>query len=329
MTNSTNSRNVNARNTNSGGRPMGRGLGRGLGALIVDTSAGPDLAAPGIATVESKSNGVQMCAIDTIQPNPHQPRTHFPEETLQELAASIRTHGIIQPLIVTANPEVAGAYWLVAGERRWRAARLAALPEVPVVLREASSPELVALALIENIQRADLNPLEEATAYFTLFQEFGLTHGEIADRVGKSRSAVTNTLRLLEAPASVQKAVTDNIISAGHARALLGLKTAALMETVLQQVIEQALNVRQTEALVKRLQEAAATSVEAQSAEPPAADARHEQVGYLEDRFRTALGTRVNLNRNANGSGRLVIHFYSDEDLDTIFRLITGDEDHG
>lgn len=329
MTNSTNAadtnaRNPNARNATPGGRAPGRGLGRGLGALIVDTSAGAEPEAN--TTAAPKSERVQQCAIDAIQPNPHQPRTHFPEAALQELAASIRTHGIIQPLIVTANPDHSGTYWLVAGERRWRAARLAALTEVPVVIREASSQQLVELALIENIQRADLNPLEEAAAYLALFQEFGLTHGEIADRVGKSRSAVTNTLRLLEAPASVQKAVTDNVIAAGHARALLGLKTAPLIEAGLQQVIGQELNVRQTEALVKRLQEAA-TPADTPEVDPPNTEAVDEQLGYLENRFRTTLGTRVNLNRNANGSGRLVIHFYSDEDLDHIFRLITGDEE--
>lgn len=320
MSNST-----NARSANLSGRVPGRGLGRGLGALIVDTSADTDPTDKESPAV-SKSSRVQQCALDAIQPNPHQPRTHFPEAALEELAASIRTHGIIQPLIVTANPEHSGTYWLVAGERRWRAAKLAALTEVPVVIREASSQQLVELALIENIQRADLNPLEEAAAYLTLFQEFGLTHGEIADRVGRSRSAVTNTLRLLDAPASVQKAVTDTVISAGHARALLGLKTAPLIEAVLQQVIGQELNVRQTEALVKRLQEAA-TPPGMPAAEPPVSEAADEQVGYLENRFRTVLGTRVNLNRNANGSGRLVIHFYSDEDLDHIFRLITGDEE--
>lgn len=332
MTSSTNAtdanaRNPNARSANLGGRSPGRGLGRGLGALIVDTSAGAEPEVPGTETSTApKSNRVQQCPIDAIQPNPHQPRTHFAEAALQELAASIRTHGIIQPLIVTATPDNNGAYWLVAGERRWRAARLAALTEVPVVIREASSQQLVELALIENIQRADLNPLEEAAAYLALFQEFGLTHGEIADRVGKSRSAVTNTLRLLDAPPSVQKAVTDNVISAGHARALLGLKTAPLIEAVLQQVIAQELNVRQTEALVKRLQEAT-TPADTPAVDPLIAEAVDEQLVHLENRFRTALGTRVNLNRNANGSGRLVIHFYSDEDLDHIFRLIAGDEE--
>ncbi len=315
-------------NANPRRRP---GLGRGLGALIIDTSTAADETPPvdsaSADSAPAPTNGIQRCAIDAIQPNPHQPRTHFAEETLQELAVSIRTHGIIQPLIVTANPQQAGAYWLVAGERRWRAARLAGLPDVPVVVREASAQQLVELALIENIQRADLNPLEEAAAYFTLFQEFGLTHGAIADRVGKSRSAVTNTLRLLEAPAAVQKAVTDNVISAGHARALLGLKDAALIETILPQVIAQELNVRQTEALVKEIVEVAATPPTAEPPPAPATEAVDEQLGYLENRFRSALGTRVNLSRNANGSGRLVIHFYNDEDLDHIFRRIAGDEE--
>lgn len=318
-------------NANTKRRP---GLGRGLGALIIDTSRAADETPPvdTVDTVDSDSvtaptGGVQQCALDAIQPNPHQPRTHFPEEALQELATSIGTHGIIQPLIVTADPQQAGGYWLVAGERRWRAARLAGLTSVPVVVREASAQQLVELALIENIQRADLNPLEEAAAYFTLCQEFGLTHGAIADRVGKSRSAVTNTLRLLEAPAAVQTAVTDQVITAGHARALLGLKEAALIEATLQQVVAQDLNVRQTEALVKQLIEAAAAPLPVDELPPAPAEVVDEQLGYLENRFRSALGTRVNLNRNANGSGRLVIHFYSDDDLDQIFRRIAGDEE--
>lgn len=315
-------------NINTKRRP---GLGRGLGALIIDTSTAADETPPvdvaDHGAAPTTTSGVQQCAIDAIQPNPHQPRTYFATETLQELATSIGTHGIIQPLIVTADPQKAGAYWLVAGERRWRAARLAGLTSVPVVVREASAQQLVELALIENIQRADLNPLEEAAAYFTLCQEFGLTHGAIADRVGKSRSAVTNTLRLLEAPAAVQKAVTDQVITAGHARALLGLKEAALIEATIQQVIDQDLNVRQTETLVKQLLEAAAAPPPVDEPPPAPAEVVDEQLGYLENRFRSALGTRVNLNRNANGSGRLVIHFYSDEDLDHIFRRIAGDEE--
>lgn len=306
------------------GRGVGRGLGRGLGALIVDTSS-----APVEKTLQPQPTGVQACAIEAIQPNPQQPRVHFDEESLKELAASIQVHGIIQPLIVTENPQTPGTYWLIAGERRWRAAHLAKLTTVPIVIREASSQQLVELALIENIQRADLNPLEEGSAYQTLIEEFGLTHGEIAERVGKSRSAITNTVRLLEAPATLQKAVTDNVISAGHARALLGLKEAALMETILQQVVQQTLNVRQTEALVKRLMEAASATAAEHSIDEtaPKESATEDQLGHLENRFRTALGTRVNLSRNTNGSGRLVIHFYNDEDLNNIFHLITGGEE--
>lgn len=302
-----------------------RGLGRGLGALIVDTSAAstPELAG------DIPKRGVQLCAVDAIQPNPKQPRVAFVEETLQELAASIRTHGIIQPLIITENPQSPGAYWLIAGERRWRAAKLADLTEVPVIVREASPQQLLELALIENIQRADLNAIEEGSAYLTLVEEFGLTHGEIAERVGKSRSAVTNTVRLCQAPERLQQAVIDNLISAGHARALLGLKEESLLEAVLQQVIEQGLNVRQTEALVKRFTDAASSAEHEAPPEETNAESAVDagQLSYLENRFRSALGTRVNLSRNANGSGRLVIHFYNDEDLDNIFQRITGGEE--
>ncbi|MEZ4736222.1 MAG: ParB/RepB/Spo0J family partition protein [Caldilineaceae bacterium] len=302
-----------------------RGLGRGLGALIVDTSA----AATPEPTADVPKAGVQLCAIDAIQPNPKQPRVAFAEDALQELATSIRTHGIIQPLIVTENPQTPGAYWLIAGERRWRAARLADLTEIPVLVREASPQQLLELALIENIQRADLNAIEEGSAYLTLIEEFGLTHGEIAERVGKSRSAITNTVRLCQAPEHLQQAVVDDLISAGHARALLGLKVESLLDAVLQQVIEQALNVRQTEALVKRFTEV--TSSAEDEAPPEDANAEsavdEDQLSYLENRFRSALGTRVNLSRNANGSGRLVIHFYNDEDLDNIFQRITGGEE--
>ena len=304
-----------------------RGLGRGLGALIVDTSSTPLTS----ATKSDQQSEIQTCILAKISPNPHQPRDIFDEEALQELATSIKAHGIIQPLVVTADPEQPDAYRIIAGERRWRAARLAGLEAVPVIVREASSQQLVEWALVENIQRADLNPLEEGAAYQTLVEEFGLTHGTVADRVGKSRSTITNTIRLLQAPASVQMAVTNKSISAGHARALLALEDDDIIESALQEVLSQTLNVRQTETLVKAWQ-----ARESRNDDPPADEEpllaldnpEEAQITYMEDRFRTALGTRVNLNRQANGSGRLVIHFYNDEDLESIYRLIAGDDEH-
>lgn len=302
--------------------PQKRALGRGLGALIVNTEMqAPEIDAPP-APVDN--SGVRLLALNTIQPNPQQPRTQFDEQALQELAASIRTHGIIQPLIVTGNPQQPGYYWLVAGERRWRAAHLAELPAVPALVREASRQELMELALIENVQRADLNPLEEAVAYQALLTEFRLTHADIATRVGKSRSAISNTLRLLELPLTIQEALTSNRISAGHARALLALTDQATMQTALAEITEQELSVRQTEALVKRL---LTPSRMAAVEEPPSETAAPAQLAYLENRFRTALGTRVQLNRNPNGSGRLVVHFYNDEDLDQLYKLIAQDKE--
>jgi ParB family chromosome partitioning protein len=306
-----------------------RGLGRGLGALIVDTAAPT---APPTAEATA-APGIHECPIDHITPNPHQPRAYFDETALTELAASIQTHGIIQPLVVTADPQQSDRYWLVAGERRWRAAQRANLSTVPIIVREASSQQLVEWALVENVQRADLNPLEEGAAYQTLIEEFGLTHAEVAERVGKSRSAVSNTLRLLQAPAAVQDAVTAQLISAGHARALLALEETERIEAALSTVLTEELNVRQTEALVKVwlttpvTDEADANREEDGAQEPDPYLPHAAQVTYMEDRLRSTLGTRVNLKRNANGSGRLVIHFYNDEDLDAIYRVIAGHSD--
>lgn len=298
--------------------PPKRALGRGLGALIVNTELRPPEQVEPQAQTET--NGVRQLALDAIRPNPQQPRTNFEEGALQELATSIRTHGVIQPLIVTENPEQPGNFWLVAGERRWRAARLANLTEVPALVREASPQQLMELALVENVQRADLNPLEEAAAYQTLMHEFKLTHSEIAERVGKSRSAVTNTMRLLELPHPIQEAVTTNRISAGHARTLLALPTQNAMLSALQEITRKELSVRQTEALVKLL-------LTAEAVEPPAQTENNEHFAYLENRFRTALGTRVQLNRNPNGSGRLVVHFYNDDDLEQLYQLIAGNDE--
>jgi ParB family chromosome partitioning protein len=293
-----------------------RGLGRGLGALIRNT----ETHSIDEADTSAPLAGVQNLPVDAIQPNPRQPRMQFDDHALAELAASIRQHGIIQPLIVTAAPQHAGRYLLVAGERRWRAAQLAGLTTVPALVREASPGQLLEWALIENVQRADLNPLEEASAYQALMDEFGLTQEEVAERVGKSRPAVANTVRLLRLPLPVQAALTTGEISAGHARALLRLEedAEALMRafTIIQ---NKALSVRQTEALVSQLLESGVA--------PPAKPAVHPQISHLENRFRTVLGTRVNLSRNPNGSGRLTIHFYNDDDLEQLCQLIIGGDE--
>lgn len=306
-----------------------RGLGRGLGALIMDTQGTRGAAAAAEAAARAGSaeitDGVHLLTWESIAPNPHQPRAHFDPGALDELAASIREHGIIQPLIVTQQPQQPNAYWLVAGERRWRAARLADLATVPAIVREASPQQLVEWALVENLQRADLNPLEEAAAYQSLLDEFGLTQAEIGRRVGKSRSAVANTVRLLQLPSKVQAVLVDGRISAGHARALLALPDAALIAQALERILAHDLNVRQTEELVKRL----AGAPEAQP-EPEAEDPSRSldaDLTHLENRLRAALGTRVHLTRNRDGSGRLTVHFYSDEDLAQIYHLIAGDED--
>jgi ParB family transcriptional regulator, chromosome partitioning protein len=296
-----------------------RGLGRGLGALIRNTES------PSLSEGSLSDGGIRSLAVEQIRPNPRQPRTHFDETALAELAESIRTHGIIQPLIVTQDTENPGVYYLVAGERRWRAARLAGLAEVPALVREASPSQLVEWALVENIQRADLTPLEEAAAYQTLMEELGLTQDEVADRVGKSRPAVGNAVRLLQLPPLCQEALLAGTISAGHARALLRLKdNPPVMEQALATVVRQELNVRQTETLVNTL---FATATADPQPEQPQAIPLHPQLAHLENRFRTILGTRVNLTRNANGSGRLVIHFYNEDDLAQLYELLAGDDE--
>ena len=330
-----------------------RGLGRGLGALIVDTQttpppafeeSGAELAianrletaaelgstheGPTQDTVQGtapREQGVHQLPLEQISPNPQQPRTHFDPAALEELASSIRAHGILQPLIVTSNPHYAGHYWLIAGERRWRAARLAELETVPVIVREASPLQLVEWALVENLQRADLSPLEEAAAYQTLVEAFTLTQAEIGLRVGKSRAAIANTLRLLQLPLEVQQALMDGQLSAGHARALLALPDADLMRIALEQVLSRGLSVRQTEELVKQLAlQAAKPTTEEPKKQPSGSDS---QLAHMENHFRSILGTRVNLNRNRDGSGRLVVHFYSDEELAQIYQLIAGDDE--
>lgn len=279
-----------------------RGLGRGLGALIPAATA-----------------GVDEIDIDLIVPNPHQPRAAFSEESIAELAASVREHGIIQPLLVSAS-SAEGVYQLVAGERRLRAARQAGLARVPVVIKDVANRELLELALVENLQREDLNVLEAAQAYRRLSEEFGITQEQISARVGKSRAAISNAMRLLSLSDEIKASLVSGGISEGHGRALLGIEYEAARRHAWQQVIERGLTVRQTEALARRA--TAAGGVE--TSEPPAAD---PEIAALEERLRATVGTKVDLHRRKNGRGRLVLHFYSDEELESLLtRLGVGTE---
>jgi ParB family chromosome partitioning protein len=271
-----------------------RGLGKGLEALIPSAA------------------GVNEVPVDSIVPNPKQPRQKLDQEALQELANSIREQGVVQPLVVT---RVEGGYQLLVGERRWRAAKLAGLEVVPVVVREVSPQQMLELALVENLQREDLNPLEAASAYNHLLEEFGLTQQQVADRVGKNRVTVTNTLRLLKLPEEVKEALLQGRISEGHARALLSLRSEKSQLEVLKAVLKSGLNVRQTEELVRRLTE------EPQRKAPPR---KLPEFQALEDKFRQALGTKVNLTGGSK-KGRLVIYFYSEEELQGIYDLIVRD----
>lgn len=279
------------------------GLGKGLEALIPTHPDGEILAEFG---------GVLEVPLDLIGANPHQPRKGFNDDKLKELAASIQEHGIIQPLVLSAqDADEDQKYAVIAGERRLRAAELAGLKTVPAILREADSQDHLVLALIENVQRADLNPLETASAYQSLAVEFGLSHEEISKRVGKSRTAVTNTMRLLDLPDVVQQAVRKNQVSMGHARALLALPNIKAQSSALQTILTQELNVRQTEALVNKFKGK-------QKPRPPKKDTKSPELKSLEEELQSSLGTKVRLTRNKGGKGTITIHYYSDEEFDTL-----------
>ncbi|MCK4488713.1 MAG: ParB/RepB/Spo0J family partition protein, partial [Anaerolineales bacterium] len=276
--------------------PKRPGLGKGLDALI---PIHPD------GEILSEFGGVLEVPLELIAANPHQPRKGFDEEKLKELASSIQEHGIIQPLVLTAqDPDSDQKYALIAGERRLRAAKLAGLSTVPAILRETDSQNHLLLALIENVQRADLNPLEAATAYQSLSVEFGLSHEEISKRVGKSRTAVTNTLRLLDLPDVVQQAVRKNQVSMGHARALLALPNIKAQSSALQTILTKELNVRQTEALVNKFKGK-------KRPKPPKKDTKSPELKSLEEELQSSLGTKVRLTRSKSGKGTITIHYYS------------------
>lgn len=295
-----------------------RGLGKGLGALIPSASTPAPVDAERAAPA-----GVLEIPVSDIMPNPRQPRTRIDSGALGELAASITEHGLIQPLIVTrARPTDRAPYQLIAGERRWRAAQLAGLTTVPVLVKEASPQQSLELALVENIQRADLNALEEADAFQALMQDFGLSQQAVADRVGKSRVAVANTVRLLRLPEKVKALLAEGALSEGHARALLPLPDADTTLRAAEQTIARELTVRQTEELVRRL---LGTAQPQPSADPePDDDPDIHTTRQLENAFRDALGTKVALTRGRRG-GRLVISFFSEEELQTIYERIVRD----
>ncbi len=281
-----------------------RGLGRGLDALI-----------PGSKT-EGNSEGVLEITIENIIPNPRQPRSQIDSDLLEELAESILEYGVIQPLIVTQGEQE--TYTLIAGERRLEAARRAGLDTVPVLVREASDQQRLELALIENVQRADLSPLETAEAYRQLAEDFDLSHEEIAQRVGKSRVSVTNTLRLLKLPLGVQKALAEVQISEGHARALLALPSPQSQSAVLTTIIQKGLNVRQTEELVRKLGGQKPPKKVKLSPAP--------EIIEIQERLQQSLGTRVSLNSRVKGQGgTITIHYYSDEELNTLIDRLIND----
>ena len=267
-----------------------RGLGKGLEALFADN--------------DTSNVSVSTMALGEIEPNPEQPRREFTPEALSQLADSIKEHGVLQPLVVRPRPN--GLYQIVAGERRWRAARAAGLSEVPVVVRELTDEEAYEIALVENLVRSDLNPIEEAQGYKTLMDSFGMTQERVAQRVGCSRSAVANSLRLLTLPAEIIELLQNGSLTAGHARALLTLEPAVAIKAA-QQIVEQGLSVRQAEQLAKQL-----AKPPAQPKVPAIAPTFYRE---MEIALKDSLSRRVKVVSKGNGKGELVLEFYSDEEL--------------
>ena len=302
------------------------GLGRGLDALFPEKTVQSKPKTVKTVKEEKKvavdtkkssqqetSNGERMMKISMIEPNREQPRKKFDEDALQELSESIKQYGILQPLLVSDKKDY---YEIVAGERRWRAAKLAGLKEVPVIVKDFSEQELVEISLIENIQREDLNPVEEAMAYKRLIDEFHLKQDEIAERVGKSRTAVTNAMRLLKLSEKVQQMLIDEMITAGHARAILSIADKEKQESIAMKVFDEKLSVRETEALVKRMLEPPKTAKKSKFSS--AEDAIYES---LEEKMKSIMGTRVQIHRKKNDKGKIEIEYYSKDELERIIDL--------
>ena len=282
-----------------------RGLGKGLDALI---PAGDKK-----ITKEENTKGAEtVVKITKVEPNRSQPRKNFDEDALQELADSIKQFGLLQPILVQDKGEY---YEIIAGERRWRAAKLAGLKEVPVIIRNYSSQEIVEISLIENIQREDLNPIEEAQAYKRLLTEFNLKQDEVAERVSKSRTAVTNSMRLLKLCDGVQQMIIDDMLSTGHARALLAIDDEEQQFILANKIFDEKLSVRETEKLVKALKN-------------PKKEVKKEKSEHtfiyenIEEQIKNIMGTKVSVNQKANGKGKIEIEYYSEEELERIYDLL-------
>ena len=301
------------------------GLGRGLDALFPEKTVQSKPKTVKTVKEEKKvavdtkkssqqetSNGERMMKISMIEPNREQPRKKFDEDALQELSESIKQYGILQPLLVSDKKDY---YEIVAGERRWRAAKMAGLKEVPVVVKEFSTQEIVEISLIENIQREDLNPVEEAMAYKRLIDEFHLKQDEIAERVSKSRTAVTNSMRLLKLDSRVQQMMVDEMISAGHARAILAISDPEQQYNAAMKVFDEKLSVRETEKLVKSI---LTPTKKKPVVSNPTEDAIYES---LEEKMKGITGTRVFIHRKKNNKGKIELEYYSTDDLDRIIDL--------
>jgi ParB family chromosome partitioning protein len=289
--------------------PKRKALGRGLAALI------PSAPPPAPAPARRQADGARTISVEEIHPSTGQPRTIFDGARLDELAASIKTQGIIQPLIVRLR--AGGGYELIAGERRWRAAQRAGLHEVPVVVRDVAPTQAFEMALVENLQREDLNPLEEAAGYERLVSEFGYTQEQLSERVGKDRSTVANALRLLRLPAGVRDLLAEGKLSMGQARALLGLETPAAIERVARLAIARELSVRRVEELVRRERAGGKSELASTSAPTPSTSARD-----LGQRLTRTFGTRVEVLEKGAGRGQIAIHYHSLDQLDALLEKL-------
>ena len=295
-----------------------RGLGKGLDSLIpTNVMMESEVKHATVSTAsspEEEKDGTLMVKLSKVEPNREQPRKNFDEDSLQELAESLKQFGMLQPILVQNRGDY---YEIIAGERRWRAAKIAGLKEVPVIVRELTDQEIVEISLIENIQREDLNPIEEAQAYKRLLTEFHLKQDEVAERVSKSRTAVTNSMRLLKLCDEVQKMVVDDMISTGHARALISIEDPEEQYLIAQKIFDEKLSVREVEKLVKDLHK---------PPKPPKEENKTLQAIYQEisERLKQSLSPKVSVSAKQNGAGKIEIEFYNHEDLERLLERITG-----